>query len=251
MSQRTGARAICVKCVRHWLTLSVLLCDLCDSVVNVTPVSTARNDHHRVTEDTEWDGGSGAWQNRRMAEVLLLGDARLRLRSHDVARFGEGSFQQEVATLHATLGAFRRQYGFGRAISAPQIGIPLRVIAVNLGKEPFTIVNPAVTGTSSGTFTMWDDCMSFPDLLVRVRRNESISLEYADENGKPQVWRDLDLPAAELLQHEIDHLDGVLAVDRAIDRDSLVVRAEFERDPVRYSAMVDYTIGVGWRTGSR
>ena len=202
------------------------------------PITTESQRTQRRTEAV-----THSWQNRRMAAVLLLGDARLRVRSHEVARFGEAPFLQEVATLHATLAAFRARQGFGRAISAPQIGIPLRFIAVNLSKGPFTIVNPVVTGTSAGSFTMWDDCMSFPDLLVRVRRKESLSLEYADENGKLQVWPELDLAAAELLQHEIDHLDGVLAVDRAIDRDSLIMRAEFERETERYVAMVDYTIG--------
>lgn len=181
------------------------------------------------------------------ATVLLLGDSRLRVRSEEVTSFGERRFRDDVATLHATLAEFRKQHGFGRAISAPQIGIPLRFIAVNLGKEPFTVVNPVVTGSSAATFTMWDDCMSFPDLLVRVRRSESISIEYADEEGKPQVWRDLDLAAAELLQHEIDHLDGILAVDRAMDRDSLVMRAEFERNVEHYASMVDYTIYQGLR----
>lgn len=181
------------------------------------------------------------------APVLLLGDPRLRVRSYEVASFGDTLFQKEVATLAASLEDFRRRHGFGRAISAPQIGIALRFIAVNLGKGTFIVANPVVTGSSDSTITMWDDCMSFPDLLVRVRRNESISLDYVDEQGKAKSWRDLDLAASELLQHEIDHLDGVLAVDRAIDRESLIMRAELERDFERYAAMVDYTISGGRR----
>ena len=89
---------------------------------------------------------------------------------------------------------------------------------------------------------MWDDCMSFPDLLVRVRRAQSISIDYVDENLEPHTWNELDQASAELLQHEIDHLDGILAVDRAIDRDSLVLKPLFDAERERFAAMVDYTI---------
>ena len=112
------------------------------------------------------------------APVLLLGDPRLRVRSAEVASFGDQAYFE---MLGATLEAFRRTHGFGRAISAPQIGIAQRFIAVNLGKGTFFIVNPVISWRSDESFTMWDDCMSFPDLLVRVERARSLSLEYVDE----------------------------------------------------------------------
>ncbi len=170
--------------------------------------------------------------------VLLLGDPRLRVRSTDVDGFDAAAF----APLASALDAFRATHGFGRAISAPQIGIPRRFIAVNLGAGTFFVVNPVVTWWSEETFTMWDDCMSFPDLLVRVARARSISLEYVDERGRRKEWRELDTLAAELLQHEIDHLDGVLAVDRALDRESLVLRGVYESNRAYYEERVDYTI---------
>ena len=173
-----------------------------------------------------------------MADVLLLGDPRLRVRSAEVAAYDAGEFD----ALAATLEEFRRRHGFGRAISAPQIGIAKRFIAVNLGKGTFFVVNPVVAWRSDETFTMWDDCMSFPDLLVRVERARSLSLEYVDEQGRRKEWRELDQAAAELLQHEIDHLDGVLAVDRAMDPESLVMRREYERNRESFDATVDYTI---------
>lgn len=173
-----------------------------------------------------------------MAEVLLLGDPRLRLRSQEVESFDDRKFGE----LAQTLERFRREHGFGRAISAPQIGIAERFIAVNLGKGTFFVVNPVITWRSDETFTMWDDCMSFPDLLVRVERARSMSLEYADESGKRREWRELDTAAAELLQHEIDHLDGVLAVDRAVDAESLIVRGAYDAHREYFDAKVDYTI---------
>ena len=179
--------------------------------------------------------------------VLLLGDPRLRVVSSEVAAF-DSDLTTSCSALGATLEAFRKRHGFGRAISAPQVGIPRRIIAVNLGRGLFFIVNPRITAQSASTFTMWDDCMSFPDLLVRLARHESISIEYEDETGRPHDWIDLDPAASELLQHEIDHLDGILAVDRALDRDALLLKAQFESDRASYRSVVDYTIGEGLRT---
>ena len=173
-----------------------------------------------------------------MADVLLLGDPRLRVRSAEVDAYDAGAF----ASLAATLDAFRKEHGFGRAISAPQIGIARRFIAVNLGRGTFFVVNPVIIWRSDETFTMWDDCMSFPDLLVRLERVKSLSLDYVDEHGTAKTWNELDQAAAELLQHEIDHLDGVLAVDRALDRESLVIKKVYDADRERFDAMVDYTI---------
>lgn len=75
---------------------------------------------------------------------------------------------------------------------------------------------------------MWDDCFSFPNLLVRLRRSVSVRMQYVDEQGQP---RTLEASGAlsELLQHEFDHLDGILAVDRAIDKHSFCTREEYER----------------------
>jgi peptide deformylase len=174
-----------------------------------------------------------------MKDVLLLGDPRLRVRSAEVGRFDGVPFDDLAATLHA----FRAQHGFGRAISAPQIGVAQRFIAANLGKGTFFIVNPVITWRSDETFTMWDDCMSFPDLLVRVARHRSISIEYVDEHGAAKRWEEMDLAASELFQHEIDHLDGILAVDRALDRESLVLKAVYEARREEFEARVEYVIG--------
>lgn len=176
------------------------------------------------------------------APILQLGDPGLREISVPVIDFADSTFREHYHRLHATLAAFRRAHGFGRAISAPQIGVPQRFIALNLGTGSRLLVNPEVTWTSEETFTMWDDCMSFPSLFVRVQRYGSISLRYRDEHGVSHEWTRLDQAASELLQHELDHLDGVLAVDRALDRDSLVLREVFEAQRTYFLRQVDYVI---------
>ena len=178
-----------------------------------------------------------------LAEVRLLGDPFLRRASAAVDDVRAPTFREAASRLHATLAAFRARHGFGRAMAAPQLGIAQRFIACNLGDGPFTIVNPRIVWRSPQRFTLWDDCMSFPDLLVRVERHASLSVEWIDGAGHRHVWERVEPAISELLQHEIDHLDGVLAVDRALDRDSLALRAVFEAQRPRFEAMVDGPAG--------
>ena len=172
------------------------------------------------------------------AAVLLVGDPRLRRVAAPVSR-NEPGLMEDVARLHATLARFRSEHGFGRAVSATQIGVARRFIAFNLGDGPFTMFNPEIVRNSGETFTLWDDCMSFPFLLVRVARDVSIDVEFEDEDGRRQRWERLDRATSELLQHEIDHLDGVLAIDRAVDRDAIVSREVFEAMPEHFARLVD------------
>lgn len=177
------------------------------------------------------------------AKVLLIGDPRLREVSVPVDDVSQPDFVEARRTLAATLDEFRDTHGFGRAVSAPQIGVTKRFIALNLDGRPRTMVNPVIVWRDVRTFTLWDDCMSFPFLLVRVSRSESISIRFSDEHGNPKVWDRLDRSTSELLQHEMDHLDGILAMDRAVDRQSLISREVFEANRDAFTRQVDYTIG--------
>jgi peptide deformylase len=148
---------------------------------------------------------------------------------------------------HKALKDFREKNGFGRAISAPQVGYGIQMIALHLDK-PMTIFNPVITKTSPDTFTMWDDCLSFPDLMCCVRRYRSISIRFMDENGEERSWNDCDIALSELLQHEIDHLNGILALDIAISPEkdptcqSIVKREDWMNEKDRYNSYVDYSI---------
>lgn len=174
--------------------------------------------------------------------VLPVDDRRLRRQCEEVGDLRDPQFLEENQILQATLNAFRTQHGFGRGIAAPQLGIAKRFIALNLGDGTFSMINPSITWRSAQTFTMWDDCMCFPELLVKVRRHISISVQFLDEQGEPQIWEQIPQAVAELLQHEIDHLDGVLALDLAVDDNSIISRREFRADPEKFSQQVDYVI---------
>ena len=174
--------------------------------------------------------------------IRLLGDPVLRAVATPVDAFADVEFEDHRRRLCATLLDFRRRNNFGRAISAPQIGYSKRLIAMNLNGESQIIVNPEITWESSDRITMWDDCMSFPSLLVRLERARSISIHFQNEAGEHRDWDHLDTPTSELLQHEIDHLNGVLAIDRAIDKNSIVMRETYLGMPDHFRRQVDYEI---------
>jgi peptide deformylase len=158
--------------------------------------------------------------------ILLLGNPLLWQPSTPVVP-GSAEVNETLHELAATLADFREKRGFGRAIAAPQIGKPQRVVFMNAG-EPRALLNPVITWTSDEQMELWDDCFSFPDLLVRVRRSVEVKIRYLDERG---AERELSAKnqLAELLQHEIDHVDGILATDRAIDARSFAMRSEVFR----------------------
>ncbi|MCS7314800.1 MAG: peptide deformylase [Bryobacterales bacterium] len=158
--------------------------------------------------------------------ILQLGDPMLR----EVSRPVESPAQVRLILrdLRATLHEFRRTHGFGRGISAVQIGEPLRVIYLEFEGKPYSLINPEWEYLSEEKIRLWDDCFSFPDLVVLLERSRRVGLRYTDEAGQPCRLQ-AEEALAELLQHEMDHLEGILAVDRALDRTSLATRSEWER----------------------
>jgi peptide deformylase len=159
--------------------------------------------------------------------IRLLGDPVLRRPCARVKTFATDELRTLIGDLTDTLSDFRTSRGFGRGIAAPQIGVPLRVI-VTKSDAPPVLINPSITRRSRKKVTLWDDCFSFPDLAVRLKRHLAIDVSYADEEGKQKSFTATGA-AAELLQHEIDHLDGVLAIDRAIDLKHIVYKMELEK----------------------
>lgn len=161
-------------------------------------------------------------------EILLLGDPQLWRPSEAVTDVRSTETKEIIGDLAATLTNFRADHGFGRAIAAPQIGAHRRILFVNMNDGTFgpaPLINPQIVHSSSEMMELWDDCFSFPDLMVRVRRHVEIEVSFTNEDGQAQIVtarRDL----SELLQHEIDHLDGILATDRAIDERSFALRSE-------------------------
>jgi peptide deformylase len=151
-------------------------------------------------------------------EILKLGNPSLYERSEEVRAEEKSLLPSWVADLHDTLMEYRRTYGAGRAIAAPQIGVKKRLLYMHTDK-PYIFVNPTLSFPDGETYELLDDCMSFPGLMVKVRRYKRAVITYLDENFMPQSMK-LEGDLSELLQHEYDHLDGILATMRAVDEKS-------------------------------
>lgn len=160
-------------------------------------------------------------------EILVLGNSQLWEPSTEVADIQAPATQALIHDLADTLADFRLRNGFGRAIAAPQIGAHQRILFVNLrdGSEPFALINPQIVRASYEQMELWDDCFSLPNLMVRVRRHVEIGVSFHDQYGEAQLLTARD-DLSELLQHELDHLEGILATDRAIDSRSFAMRSE-------------------------
>lgn len=158
---------------------------------------------------------------------MLLGDPRLYEIAEEVKREELEGLRPAFEDLFDCIRGVRRDYGFGRAIAAPQIGLQKRVICI-LTDKPYVILNPTLEFIGQEQMELMDDCMSFPNLLVRVRRRRHCILRYRDENWNLQEMR-MDDDMAELIQHEYDHLDGILATMRAVDDKAFIMRKQEDR----------------------
>ncbi|WP_352400230.1 peptide deformylase [Anaerotignum sp.] len=151
-------------------------------------------------------------------KILLLGNPALYQTASAVVREDFSALPQIIEDLHDTLLAFRQKYGAGRAIAAPQIGIQKRILYMYID-HPIAFINPRLAFPDSEQMEVLDDCMSFPNLLVKVLRYKRCIIHYTDMDGQPCSMK-LEGDLAELIQHEYDHLDGILAVMRSIDTHS-------------------------------
>ncbi|HNT50054.1 MAG TPA: peptide deformylase [Cyclobacteriaceae bacterium] len=155
---------------------------------------------------------------KHLQDLLLLGNPKLYEVSEPVLQSELPLVKDWVSDLHNVMEEIRAKYNFGRAIAAPQLGIMKRVIYMNIDK-PVVFINPEFIHLSDEMFEVWDDCMCFPNLLVRVIRHKELTVSYRNDQWQQHEWHMKDA-LSELLQHEYDHLNGILCTMRALDKQS-------------------------------
>jgi peptide deformylase len=160
-----------------------------------------------------------------LEELVYLGDSRLYQVFPMVTREEMNLVPLWCEGMHKVIIAIRKKYGFGRAIAAPQLGIMKRMVYM-FTDQPYVFINPIIENPSEELMELWDNCMSFPQLDVRVRRHAGITVRYFDEHWQEQIWK-MEGDYSELLQHEIDHLDGILCTMRAVDEKAFRWRKSF------------------------
>jgi len=163
--------------------------------------------------------------------VLQLGDPVLRERAVAVEDSAAREIQDLVRDLADTLAHWRSVTGYGRGIAAPQLGVLRRVVFLKLpGAEPWPLINPQITERSAEKIVVWDACLSFLSIFMQVERYKEITFRYQDVHGQwHQVQAGAERDLSELVQHEIDHLDGILCIDRVSDVKTICTKEEFEK----------------------
>lgn len=145
-----------------------------------------------------------------MARIVQFGDPILRSRASDISEFGD-----QLAAEAAEMVVLMRD-AFGVGLAATQLGRLRRLLVFEpTGEEgPLTVVNPEVEWLSEEVDVMQEACLSIPGIAVDIERPVAGRFSCLDAEGKPSMLELEGLPAR-ILQHEIDHLDGVLILDRA------------------------------------
>jgi peptide deformylase len=157
-------------------------------------------------------------------DLLYLGNPKLYEESSKVKHEELEDLKSVIEDLADTLMEFRDEYGWGRAIAAPQIGVMKRIVYMHVN-EPVVLINPVIKLRNRRKTLVWDDCMSCPDLLVQVKRYRRCKVEYRDENwNKRSLY--LEGKLATLMQHEVEHLQGILITQKAISDKSFALRSE-------------------------
>ena len=173
--------------------------------------------------------------------VLQLGDPLLRQKAAAVQNPAAPDVHALVQNLADTLAHWRSTTGYGRGIAASQLGVLQRVIFLQLpGAEPWPLINPKIIERSEEKIIVWDACLSFLSIFMQVERHRQVTIRYQNLNGNTlEFAAGDDRNLSELLQHEIDHLDGILAIDRVVDTKTICTREEFEK---RYRDSSPYAV---------
>jgi len=157
-----------------------------------------------------------------LRDILILPDKRLRLVSEPVKKI-----DREIKQLADDM--FETMYDApGIGLAAIQVGITRRIVTTDLAKkddppEPRVFINPEITWRSDETATYEEGCLSIPEIYEEVERNAQVRVKYLDLEGKEQELEASGLLAT-CLQHEVDHLNGVLFIDHIskLKRDRIV-----------------------------
>ena len=140
-----------------------------------------------------------------LLKIRTYGDPCLRKKAKAVKDVGPS----ERFLINAMIDTMRSHKGIG--LAAPQIGLNEQIFVVDLGDEPFVVINPQIT-KRTGSDIMEEGCLSIPDVLVKVKRADAITVVYTNENNR-RVERKCSGLMAKVIQHETDHLNGKLIID--------------------------------------
>lgn len=155
-------------------------------------------------------------------QILQEPDPRLRHPTVDVEKFDDAiakHFENMLETMYANEGI---------GLAAPQVNLRHRLVVMDVGDGPFKIANPVIIEKSKALSVTKEGCLSVPDYQARVRRCSDVWVQYFDETGEKQE-RAFSGLAATCIQHEIDHLNGILFIDHLPAFERVLVRKKLQK----------------------
>ena len=171
-------------------------------------------------------------------KIYMLGQETLRTPAIRIVKVDD-SIRQLAKDMLVTMYSAK-----GIGLAAPQVGVQKRILVIDLNFEdpdtpPNVFINPEIISSSASLDTYEEGCLSIPGVYLNVLRPSSIKLSYRDEMGRPKKMNAEGL-MARCIQHEIDHLNGVLFVDKVTDHDELkkqLIENKFNENDVRKETM--------------
>lgn len=160
-----------------------------------------------------------------LSRIRQYGDPALRMKAREVEGFDD-DLQRLVERMTALM---HEAQGVG--LAATQVGVLRRVFVFVDEDEDRVLVNPTITKRSGDTEMDDEGCLSLRDVLVPVERAVAVTVDGFDARGA-SVRLDLELPSSRIVQHELDHLDGVLIIDRTDDESRRAALAKLRPQPV-------------------
>jgi peptide deformylase len=159
-----------------------------------------------------------------LARIRQYGDPALRMRAREVEEVDD-----DIRRLARRMTDLMHE-AQGVGLAATQVGVLRRVFVFSDEGVDRVLVNPVITRRSDSVELDEEGCLSLREVLVPIERSCSVTIEGLDEDGAPVVL-ELDLPSARIVQHELDHLDGVLIIDRTDDESRRGALAKLRPQP--------------------
>jgi peptide deformylase len=185
--------------------------------------SDDHGDHDHAEDEQEFE--REARRLLALSRIRQYGDSVLRMKGRDVE-----SFDDDLERLVERMTALMHEAS-GVGLAATQVGVLRRLFVFVDEGEDRVLVNPTITKRSRETQVEDEGCLSLRDVLVPVERATSVTIEGLDAKGEP-VKLELGLPSSRIVQHELDHLDGVLIIDRTDDESRRAALARLRPQPV-------------------
>lgn len=143
-----------------------------------------------------------------MLEIVTYPNDALRQKAKEITNPNDHKIKKLISDMIATLTAHN-----GIGLAAPQVGESLRLCIIEHDNEHLILINPEIKKLSGKEVEIEEGCLSFPGRFINVKRKAKVKVKALDASGKKQIIRAKGL-LARAIQHEIDHLDGVLFIDR-------------------------------------